>query len=321
MGFLMLTDAQRRDLQAVMTGEYSCVVGEDGGGEWSLEQLAEEASPVEVDAWVYLDGTEFAGIAQKVAADTEAGTVTWSGASWAGVLAAQVLRADPGQANLRVRGEANAVLLELVGRMGLSGEFGVSAEDSGLYVDWEFPRFADGWTGIRSMLRACGGRPAASWSASERRVVLSAVPAGPSDASGTTLPMRVVRDYRPWNHIVAAGEGEGTERVEAEWFADKEGNVSKSQTFFGAARRTYFYDYGSSSDIEEDSRKKLEELQAADEVEIYVGGEEELSPGSMCRCDAPIAGIAPVCEIDRKEISLTLGEEPEYGYEARRSAV
>lgn len=321
MGFLMLTDAQRRDLQAVMTGKFSCVVGEDGGGSWSLEQRSEEASPIVADAWVYLEGTEFAGIAQKVAANTEDGTVTWSGASWAGVLAAQVLRADPGMANLHVKGEANAVLLQMVARMGLSAEFAVSGADSGLSVDWELPRFADGWTGIRSMLRACGGRPAASWSPSERRVVLSAVPAGPSDASGTSLPMRVVHDHRPWNHIVAAGEGEGSQRVEAEWFADADGNVSKTQTFFGAARRTYFYDYGSSSDIDGDSRKKLEELQSADEVEIYVGGDEDLSPGSMCRCDAPIAGIAPVCEIDRKEVALTLGEEPEYSYEAGRVAV
>ena len=218
---------------------------------------------LETGAIVYADGTEWGGVVDACESLPADGLVKYTGRTWTGVLADKILEPDPGQSHLSVSGDANAVLSQLVARMGLSGRFSAPAEASGIQISHTFERYCTGYAGIRSMLSAHGAK-----------LIVRC------DAGAVTLSATLVSDYsdgpdtdrvdvsvssvgRPYNHLVSLGSGEGAQRIVRHDYADAEGNVSQTQTLFGLDERTAVYDY-SNADAEELAEKgpeKLRELQ------------------------------------------------------------
>ena len=85
---------------------------------------------LETGALVYADGTEWGGVVDACESVPADGLVKYTGRTWTGVLADKILEPDPGQSHLAVSGDANAVLSQLIARMGLSGRFAAPAEAS-----------------------------------------------------------------------------------------------------------------------------------------------------------------------------------------------
>lgn len=235
----------------------------DERNDFELSLDIEGALRLEAGAMVYAEGTEWGGVVDAVESSPADGLVRYTGRTWTGVLADKVLEPDAGQDRLSVSGDANAVLLQLIERMGLSGRFTAPAAASGVAVSHSFERYCTGYAGIRAMLAASGAKLVVRCRAGV--VELSASPmADYSDGPDSDrADIGVKRVSRPYNHLVSLGSGEGAQRVVRHDYADAEGNVSQTQTLFGLDERTAVYDY-SNADAEELAEKgpeKLRELQ------------------------------------------------------------
>lgn len=264
------TDASRVDVGVLRGASLNTVWGDSGN---DFELTVDIASPerIEDGALVYVEGTEYGGVVDEREASSSDGTIRYRGRSWHGMLRDRVLCPDAGADYLTVSGEANAVLLSLVSRMGLSDVMTVSSAASGIEVKHQFERFCDAYSGIRAMLSASGARLAVAYDSVASRAVLSAVPVvdwsdGPtSDQAGVD----VTRVSRPYNHLVCLGSGELRDRVVQHWYADEAGKVSGRQSLFGVDERATTYDYSNAGadELSVKGPKKLSEYQQADSMD------------------------------------------------------
>lgn len=166
-------------------------------------------------------------------------------------------------------GDLNAVLGELVQRLGLWERMAAEESASGMSVSaWEFSRASadmDAYTGIRAMLRSAGAKLRIRYDSALRKAVLSAVPRGDytSDGLDGERVDFILRRTRPVNHLHCLGTGEGLERVVVDLYADRAGNVSKTQTITGMALREEVFESSSAeaAELEEDGTKRLREMQ------------------------------------------------------------
>lgn len=236
----------------------------DERNDFELSLDIDGGARLEAGALVYVDGTEWGGVVDEDGASPSDGLVLYRGRTWTGVLADKVIEPNAGQSHLSVSGEANAVLLQLIERMGLSGRFTVPSAASGIQVSHTFDRYCTGYAAIRAMLAGSGAKLMVRCNAGV--VELSAAPIDDySDGPDTDrAKVEVDRVFRPYNHLISLGSGEGAQRIVRHDYADADGNVSQTQTLFGIDERTATYDY-SNADAEELAEKgpeKLKELQA-----------------------------------------------------------
>lgn len=301
MADICYTDAARRDV-GVLRGASLNVTWGDSGNDFELTVDLASGARLEDGALVYVEGTEWGGVVDEREASQSDGALRYRGRSWHGILRDRVLCPDPGADYLTVSGEANAVLLSLVSRMGLSDVMTAPAAASGITVRHTFDRYCDAYTGIRKMLAASGARLAVSYDAAAGRAVLSAVPIvdwsdGPTS---DVADVDVTRVHRPYNHLVCLGAGELRDRVVQHWYADERGRVSQTQTLTGLDERATTYDYtnASAEELAQDGPKKLAEYQAADSMSATLALDGSYAVGD----------VVPGTDIDTgTEVSVTVG--------------
>lgn len=295
------TDASRVDVGVLRGASLNTVWGDSGN---DFELTVDIASPerIEDGALVYVEGTEYGGVVDEREASSSDGTIRYRGRSWHGMLRDRVLCPDAGADYLTVSGEANAALLSLVSRMGLSDVMTVSTVASGIEVKHQFARFTDAYSGIRAMLSASGARLAVAYDSVASRAVLSAVPVvdwsdGPtSDQAGVD----VTRVSRPYNHLVCLGSGELRDRVVQHWYADEAGKVSGKQSLFGVDERATTYDYSNAGadELSVEGPKKLAEYQQADSMDATLDVDGAYAVGD----------VVPGTDIDTgTEVSVVVG--------------
>ena len=288
---IVVSGPDGRDLGATTAYALDLSVGDTGNN----FELAAPGMPISQGCLVSIDGTEYGGVVDSAELVGEGGssTVTWSGRTWTGVLLGRVLAPDAGRDYLDVAGEANAVLSQLVSRMGLSGLFEVPAADSGVRVQHRFERFVDGYTGIRRMLAASSAKLVI------RRVdgstVLRAEPARTAGGGvdSDLIDFTAKRDWRPVNHLVCAGTGELASRKVVHLYADERGNVSRTQTLRGVDEVAELYDYSNADEAKlvEDGTKKLRAYQTGGTVDVTVRGGLDLDVGDTVTGEVRGGGV------------------------------
>ena len=265
----------------------------DTGNDIELTVDAGSGQRVELGAFVYVEGTEYGGVVDKSESDPEDGAIRYTGRSWHGILAGKVVMPPSGQSHRTVSGEANALLLSLIGLLGLGDVMTASAEDSGIEVSsFSYDRFCDGYSGARKMLASAGARLAISYDSSLRKAVLSAVPVrdwavGP-DANDALVTSTRVR--RCVNHLVSLGSGEGAARIVRHDYADADGAVSQVQTFTGVDEICEVYDF-SSADADQLAERAPERLAGLQEI----GGFKAQIDGD---CDYAVGETVPGVDLD-----------------------
>lgn len=261
--------------------------------------------------YVYVDGTEYGGTIDYTGVDTaeKVHKAVYGGRSWHGILNGKVIRPDAGNSHLTVSGEANAILLQLVGRLGLLDVFSVAAADSGFRIaGYQFARYVEGYAGACTMLASVGAKLSMRWNG--RKVEIAAVPAvdyTSDEFEGRETPMRAKRCSRRTNHLVCLGQGELQDRVVVDLYADAAGNVSENQTLFGIDEISNVYDYSSAEEDEliEQGSKKLAELQNADECDIDGVDGGTYGIGDVIGGRESRTGLLVSAPIDRITVSVT----------------
>lgn len=314
---LIVTDPEWVDRTAILDYDLDLAYGAD---ENSFELVCREGPQLAEGCLAYADGTEYGGVVDTVAVDTETDTVTYSGRTWHGIIAGKVLVPDAGKGYLTVSGSATAALSSLIARMGLSSLFAAEEARAGaaqLVGTYQFARFVDGYSGIVAMLKASGLKLAMRRDAG--KVVLRAEPIAVygDDIDSDRIDFSIERTYRPVNHLVCAGEGELENRAVVHFYADEGGSVSHTQTLFGVDERAALYQYNNADadKLEEEGRKKLSELQGQGEVKITVDDEgTEYDVGDVVTGWHARTGEQVTAEIAKKVLKVD-GGTPSLSYE------
>ena len=303
MADIVVTDTSGRDLAILHGCTLDVEFGDSGENNMELTVPISTGQRVADGARIYVDGTEYGGVVDASESDSVDEVVRYTGRSWHGVLAKKVIEPPSGQSHRTVSGDANAVLLELISLLGLSGVMSAPTDESGIAVSYQFDRYTDAYTGIRKMLAAAGGRLAVEYRSTMGRVFLSAVPAvdytsGPdSDVAGIS----VRRVHRTVNHLISLGEGEGTARAVRHDYIDADGKVSQTRTFTGIDEITEIYE-NTNADAEELAERgpeRLLELQDADSLEASLDG---------AAWDYAVGDIVPGTDVDTGEsVRVTVG--------------
>lgn len=276
---LIATDSTHGDVCAITDFTLDMVVGHD---KQDFTAYFEPIGGVGGGSLLYIDGTEYGGVVDDVTTDTESGLVACHGRTWDGVLACKRIMPPDGSAYRTVSGDANAVLRSLVTLLGLGDVFAAPTASSGITIsNYKFDRFVDAYSGITRMLASAGAR--LKTSRVNGKTVIEAVAARTvtDEVDSDLVDFMLTKTSRCVNHLVCAGNGEGTDRIILHLYANASGVVSQTQTFFGIDEITDFYDY-SNADADEllaEGTKRLQELQTQGGVDITSIGEGEWDIG------------------------------------------
>lgn len=259
----------------------------------------------------WVDGAPYGGIVDTVevsATSDGVSALSYGGRCVHGVLAAKVIQPDAGQSHLTVSGEANALIGQMLSRCDVPW-LSASADDSGVEVsNYRFHRYIDLYSGLRMMLASAGARLAVRFA--DNAPVLSAVQA---DGYGTVPSERVdfdaKRTYRPVNHLIGLGTGEGAARQVSEWYADASGAVSQVQTLDGLDEVAEVYDLSSESeDLAGKTRGKLEEYQGQGTFDVDLPEDAGLDVGDSVTASDAVTGLSVTAEVVKVIVKAEAGE-------------
>lgn len=265
--------------------------------------------------FLYIEGTEYGGIVDEIASDTEADEVTYTGRTWHGLLNSKIIEPDAGQDYLTLSGEANTVLGALITRVGLGDLFAASGEPSGLTItNYKMNRYIPAYEGIRKMLKTKNGKLRFAFKGG--KVILSAHPRGDYTQDGgldsDLVDLKVKRHYNAVNHLICLGRGELAAREVIHLYADSDGNIGKTQTFTGLDERSAVYENSSAEsveDLENGGIDRLKELALADEVDAaFDEDSDQYEVQDIVGATDNVIGLTVTAEITKKIVTIQNGQ-------------
>ena len=276
---LIFTNANRVDQGVLHSYSFDLSFGEKEN-DFEIVLGGDEAR-LEYGAFVYIEGTEYGGIVDAMKASTIAEDITYTGRTWHGMLNSKVIRPDTGEDYLIVSGEANSILATLLNRLGLTGFFVASENDSGIEIEeYQFKRYCMGYEGITAMLSENGAKLKLVWK--NRVVHLSAVPVvdyTEAPVDGDVARLNVLQHGKKVNHLVCLGRGELAERQIVDLYVDKDGNIVDKQYFTGIDEYAKTYENTSAEslkDLKKTGKEQLKKLLDVDAAEISIVESNEL---------------------------------------------
>lgn len=313
---LIYADETRKDIGEILDHSLDLAFGTDENNFQCIVSLEDHCC--RAGYYLYLEGTEYGGIIDEPEVDTDGGTVAYLGRTWHGILAGKILCPDEGEDYLILSGEANAVLGQLIMRVGLSDLFEAAAENSGINIsNYAMNRYVDAYAGIRKMLAASSGKLKMIHTGA--KVQLSAVPlvdySRDEEWDSSQMGFRVSKNINPLNHVICLGKGELAARQVLHLYMDESGNISYEQTLAGIREVAKTYDNPNAESVEElekggrelleDAYKAAEKLATSfDSTQDYdigdiVGAREEVTGMYVSR---PI--VKKIVTINRKGINI-----------------
>lgn len=308
---LIYTDANRIDQGVLNNATLDLEYGRDESEQANTFEVSIDRNSkirLEDKALVYIEGTEYGGKITGIGTNTTEDVITYKGMTWHGLLNAHVLGPDNGQDYLVLTGEAHAIIRSLIERMNLQDTFTSPMTSSGITVDYQV-RYEYGYFAILAMLNASSAKLKMTFDGG--MMVLSAEPIADysdSDELDTTqIELEIDKDYLPVNHLVCLGEGELKNRIVLHFYADANGNVSTTQSLFGADENTLIYDYtnADSNELNEKGQEKLKELQNCDTVKVDIPEWRVLDIGDLVGAIDPITGIYVATEVTYKTVTIS----------------
>lgn len=285
-------------------------------------KIVQESHCCEEDFILYIEGTEYGGIIDDIGIDTDADEITYHGRTWHGVLNSKVLEPDSGADYLIVSGEANGVLSDLIGRMGLSDFFVASSEHSGIIISsYKMNRYITGYDGIKKMLASAGAKLNIRFSGGF--AVLSAKPiidySKDEEFNKDQIDFKVVKKSNRLNHVICLGQGDLAEREVIHVYTDENGNISSTQVLFGLDEVSATYENVNAADSTELCQggiDLLKEAWEADELEFDFTSDDSRTYdiGDIVGATEETTGVTVTRDITKKIVQIK-GNEITISYE------
>lgn len=187
----------------------------------------------EAGYYIYIEGTEYGGIIDSISVDTDTETIKYSGRTWHGILAGNVIEPEAGYDYRIVSGDANQVISDLLTAAGLTDIFAASTAASDIQiVQYPFDRYVDAYKGIRKMLSEFGGKLKIEFR--NKKAVLSAVYLNDysrnDEWDASQVEFSITKNFRPVNHLICLGSGNLKDRHIIHLFADENGGIQPYRT-------------------------------------------------------------------------------------------
>lgn len=226
------------------------------------------------DSLFYIENTEYGGFVENIKVDTQNKTISYLGKTFRGMLEKEYIQPPSGQAYLNLKGEANKCINELTHRkfndlfvvddVGLS-EININYSIRDLNL-------------LQALENALGTQDAKIGIIhhSDGLVHLHALKINDlSDSiqydNNYKVGMVVQTKKKPYNHILALGKGELTDRLRVNLYLQKDGTWSDTEYYKGLDRKSYKYDDTNAEVLEElksNAIKKVIEENGTDTLEI-----------------------------------------------------
>lgn len=264
---LVYTDAAHFDQGVLFCSSFDLGYGSDENTFTVGMVLGDDV--LEYGSLVYIEGTEYGGVVDKREVDTVARKVIYEGRTWHGILESRVISPPSGQAYYTASGDAHEVLRGLINYLELQTVFDVESKPSGINVSAQF-RHDEAYTAIRKMLLKQNSKLIMK---KGHLVTLSVKPITRyKDVDSDLIDFKISENSRPVNHLTCRGQGELTNRVIVHLYADAEGNISQTKTFYGFDEVEEKYDYNNAArdELIEKGTERLEEKQNDVSVEVFI---------------------------------------------------
>lgn len=312
---IVIADAAGKALRQTDDYTLDLAYGDDEN-DFQLSDLTGPALANGMRWWI--DGTAYGGIVDDIGIDSEDDAVTarsYKGRSVQGVMAKKIIRPDAGQSHLVVTGEANTLIDQLLTRCSVNDWLTASTADSGIQVSsYQFYRYIDLWAGLRMMLASAGARPDITFI--DGRPVISAVSSTLyGDIPSERVSFSAERTYRPTNHLIGLGTGEGAARQVADWYANAQGVVSQTQTLFGLDEVVETYDLSNENeDLSGKTKNKLQEYQGQGTFEVDLPDGTGLDVGDRVTASDADTGLSVTADVVKVVVKVKSGT-PSISYE------
>lgn len=295
----------------------------DSGNQVQLKLHSSQKTELAKGSLIWSPGTEYGGIIQDIQSKLETDGqryVYYSGPSWSGRLSQRIVCPPTGKDHYTLEGEANEALNTLMEYLGLDYLFQVPEGNSGITLNTDLDRFADGYSALRKAAAENDCRLSMKYDNTAKKVIIQFVPRETrGNYTSDNSPISVTVGS-PVNHLVCAGTGELQNRVVVHLYVDKNGNVSQTQYYKGADEISALYENTSADKdkLIEEGTKKLLEYQEVNQVEISVeDGSEDLYPlDDVIVGFDPVTGIKASSTIAKKVVSVDAQGFESYRYEA-----
>lgn len=243
---IIIADSTGTELRAMKFEEYDFEVG-DFENTYLVTGRRSEWEPVPDKARIYIPGTEYGGIYDHLETTTKAGTYGLAGYTWRGMLQNKIIQPPSGADYATDIGELNAVIKARVEAQ-FPGLFTGSSESTGVTVNYQYNRYVTLYDGLKAMLKSVGYRLEIAYDQTLKKVVVSAAPIEDYSSqieysSDMNADYVMTLNNSGVNHLICLGSGELQNRVVVHLYVDGNGNISQTQTLFGADEIAAVYDY------------------------------------------------------------------------------
>ena len=311
---LIYTNAKRVDLGALLAHSLDLSFGTDEN-ENDFELTLGKSEPILEDgALIYIEGTEYGGMVGGMRSSSTDEVRTHMGRTWHGIINDKVICPDPGADYLVVDGEANALIGEMIARLGLGGLFKARTASSGIYIKrYQFARYVRGYDGLRAMLSSVSAKLKMAWSGTSMELYAEPlVDYTDRPVDGDEAALTVERYGSKVNHLVCLGSGNLADRMVLHLYVDQFGRIGSTQYYFGIEEIAEIYDYSSAASLEELREygiKQLEALRNNDKVELtaYEGSGLEYDIGDIIGGTDTTTGNTASAVVTQKIVTIKNG--------------
>lgn len=295
----------------------------DSGNQVQLKLHSSQKTELAKGSLIWSPGTEYGGIIQDIQSKLETDGqryVYYSGPSWSGRLSQRIVCPPTGKDHYTLEGEANEALNTLMEYLGLDYLFQAPEGNSGITLNTDLDRFADGYSALRKAAAENDCRLSMAYDNAAKKVIILFVKREThGNYTSDNSPISVTVGS-PVNHLVCAGTGELQNRVVVHLYIDNNGNVSQAPYYTRADEITALYENTSADKdkLIEEGTKKLLEYQEVNQVEISVedGSEDLYQLDDVIVGFDPVTGIKASSTIAKKVVSVDAQGFESYRYEA-----
>ena len=306
---LIYMDDKKRDIGVMKNFTLDLAFGEDENN-FELSTVMEN-NVCESGFYIYAEGTDYGGIIDQIKVNTSSNSLKYIGRTWHGILGSKILQPDDGQDYLILSGDANQVLAELIQRMNLGDLFVAPDAPSGLTVrNYKMNRYIDGYKGIVKMLQSVNGKLNITFR--QGYATLTAKPlvdySKNEEFDSSQISFEIKKNFKPTNHVICLGAGDLAERTVIHLYADKDGNISHTKSFFGMDEVCEVYDCSnaeSNEELENGGREVIEKSWNSDSVKInFTNSSSVYDIGDIVGAKENVTGITIVQKIIKKIVTL-----------------
>lgn len=311
---IVVADANGAELRSLLFTEYDFEVGDDDNT-FLVTCLRSEWETIYDGSRIYIPNTEYGGLFKRLKTNTKNGTISAGGYTWRGMLQNKVLCPETGDDYATDSGELNAIIGSRVSAA-FPGLFVGSNESTGIEVDYQYNRYVTLYDGLKAMLKSVGYKMRISYDMETGKVIVEAVPIVDYSSqieysSDMNANYYMTKEGTGVNHLVCLGNGELRDRVVVDLFVDENGNISETQTFFGADEIAQVYDYAGAAreDLIQSGTDQLKQLRNQNSFRIDLETVTDVEIGDIVGGRDYTSGMRMTAPITTKVVTWRNGFE------------